>query len=113
MPLRPCLGRPGEPCGRLTDAPGSRCEACCSWVLQDKRTRRPRISVAEERRRATAVRMWRAKHGDVCPGWGRPEHGATDLTADHVVAVGAGGAEGGVLAVLCRSCNGTKADHIA
>jgi hypothetical protein len=108
MPKRPCLD-----CGRLSE--GTRCpdhqRAKDRVTLQSKRTRRPRISRAEEARRAAAVRAWRTRHGDVCPGWRCDPHPSSDLTADHVVAVGAGGSEQGELAVLCRACNGAKADH--
>ena len=106
MPLRPCLE-----CGTISGE--SRCEAHRRVVLQRKRTRRPRISAAEERRRARVVATWRAEHGDWCPGWHRDGHAATDLTADHVVGVGAGGSEGGELTCLCRSCNGAKQDSLA
>lgn len=110
MALRPCLD-----CGALSD--GARCpthrRAKDRATLQAKRTRRPRATAAEEARRAAVVQQWRALHGNVCPGWRRPAHPATDLTADHVVAVGAGGAESGALAVLCRACNGAKADRNA
>src|SRR5262249_48374627 len=109
MALRPCLD-----CGRLSQ--GTRCpdhrRARDRTTLQSKRTRRPRVSRAEEVRRAAVVQAWRAQHGDVCPGWRRSAHAATDLTADHVQAVGAGGAESGALAVLCRACNGAKADRV-
>jgi hypothetical protein len=106
MPKRPCLD-----CGALSDQ--ARCPAHRRVPLQRKRQRRPRISQVEERRRAAVVRAHRAEHGDWCPGWRREPHPAVDLTADHVVGVGAGGSEHGLLAVLCRSCNGAKADRIA
>jgi 5-methylcytosine-specific restriction protein A len=106
MPKRPCLD-----CGALSDQ--ARCPTHRRVPLQRKRQRRPRISQAEEARRAATVRTWRAQHGDVCPGWQRDSHPSSDLTADHTVAVGAGGAEDGPLSVLCRSCNGAKADRTA
>jgi 5-methylcytosine-specific restriction protein A len=109
MPLIPCLG-----CGRLIDKAASRrqgrhkrgwgrCEGCAAGSY---------ISTAETQRRAETVAAWRAVHGDRCPGWRRPPHAASDLTADHVDAVGAGGREDGPLSVLCRSCNGRKADRL-
>ena len=58
----------------------------------------------ERRRRAEAVSAWVAVNGWVCPGWERPEHASTDLTAAHSTAVAKGGA-GSALFVLCRSCN--------
>jgi 5-methylcytosine-specific restriction protein A len=64
----------------------------------------------ERKRRAAVVAAHRAEYGDWCPGWQRPAHPSTDLTADHLLAVAAGGDEGGSLAVLCRSCNGSKQD---
>lgn len=111
MPLRPCLGLPDQPpCPRLTT--NSRCPDHARTVearhTQAKRTRRPRASAAEDARRAQAIAQWRAQHGDVCPGWQRAPHAASDLTADHKVAVAAGGGEHGELTVLCRSCNGRK-----
>lgn len=119
MPRRPCLGLPGKPCGQLTDHPSSRCPGCRrtrdTHTLRAKRQRRPRISHAEEARRAATVTAWRAQHGSVCPGWQRPAHPVDErvnpLTADHEVAVGAGGTEDGPLTVLCRACNGAKADR--
>ena len=51
---------------------------------------------------------WVAEHGPLCPGWGRAAHWVTEqeLTVDHVVP-----RSREVLAVLCRSCNGRKADR--
>lgn len=54
------------------------------------------------------VTLWRQVNGDVCPGWRVPAHPSADLTADHVLPVGAGGPEEGPLVVLCRVCNGRK-----
>jgi 5-methylcytosine-specific restriction protein A len=50
--------------------------------------------------------------GYECPGYHRPAHPASDLTADHVVPLAAGGApfDWGNVAVLCRSCNATKGE---
>lgn len=62
----------------------------------------------ERRRRAAAVTEHRRRHGSWCPGWQRPAHAALDLTADHVVAVAAGGDPRGELIVRCRSCNSAK-----
>jgi 5-methylcytosine-specific restriction protein A len=105
MTTRPCLD-----CGRLTKL-GARCRDCKRVVGRDrdraKRARRPYVD-AERMRRAQVVEAWRAEHGDWCPGWQRPPHPATDLTADHVVAFAVVGHENSQLAVLCRSCNGAK-----
>lgn len=104
MPMRPCLD-----CGELCR--GTRClthqRAKDRVTLRAKRERRPRIA-SEDDRRAAAVAEHRRVHGDWCPGWQCEPHPSTDLTADHPVAVGAGGDEGQTLAVLCRSCNGAK-----
>ena len=62
----------------------------------------------ERRRRAAAVAAHRAAHGDWCPGYQRPGHPATDLTADDVVPVSATGRPSEQLEVLCRSCNSRK-----
>ena len=64
----------------------------------------------ERQRRAAVVKAWRAEHGDLCPGYRRPPHQASDLCADHILPVGMGGAEDGPLGVLCRSCNSSKRD---
>lgn len=96
MPLKVCLA-PG--CNALTPAP--RCPA---------HTRHNRSPV-EARRRAEVVAVWVASHGYVCPGWGRGPHPSDDLTADHITPVARGGREDGPLRVLCRSCNGRKADR--
>jgi 5-methylcytosine-specific restriction enzyme A len=105
MPVKPCLN-----CGRLST--GTRCPAHTRThqvqAQRAKRTRRP-YTYEEQRRRAKAVDDWVAVHGWLCPGWRRPAHKSRDLTADHVHAVAAGGAEDGHLQVLCRSCNGRKA----
>ncbi|MBA2560048.1 MAG: HNH endonuclease [Propionibacteriales bacterium] len=88
----------------------SRCPTCAARVESARPNRPTNVNLTwrERKRRALVVRMWRADHGDVCPGWQRPEHPATDLTADHAVAVGAGGEQSGYLQVLCRSCNSAK-----
>lgn len=115
MPTRPCLGSTLHPQGHtLTTRKGSRCESCANHVeaerTRGKRARRP-YTARERTRRAEAVAAHRAEHGDWCPGWQRPPHPSGDLTADHVVPVGAGGAEQGDLTVLCRSCNSRKKDQ--
>jgi len=69
-------------------------------------------TTAERRRRAAAVTTHRQAHGDWCPGWGRPGHQSTDLTADHITPVAAGGPPDGPLSVLCRSCNARKGSSI-
>ena len=59
----------------------------------------------ERRRRADAVAAHRARYGNVCPGFQRPPHRATDLTAQHADALVLGGAPDQPLTVLCRACN--------
>ncbi len=56
------------------------------------------------------LRAWRGQHGNWCPGYQRDAHPASDLTADHIVPLAAGGAPFDIAncAVLCRSCNSTK-----
>lgn len=107
MPVKPCLT-----CGRLST--GSRCPTHAGThqvhAQRAKRERRP-YTYTEQRRRAEAVQAHVATHGWWCPGWRRPAHESHDLTADHVIAVAAGGGEDGPLQVLCRSCNGRKADQ--
>lgn len=111
MPTRPCLGstlhRPGH---TLTDRAGSRCPACAAAV-EARRTPRPTSQTrtwAERQRRKAVVDAHRELRGNWCPGWQRPPHETTDLTADHIHAVGAGGEQAGPLRALCRSCNGSK-----
>ncbi|KAA9227045.1 hypothetical protein F6I42_03470 [Corynebacterium amycolatum] len=60
---------------------------------------------AEYNRRRRVVTEWRAKHGDLCPGYKRTPHPASDLTAEHVHAVAETGDGRGRLTVLCRACN--------
>lgn len=59
----------------------------------------------ERQRRATAVAQHRARYGNICPGFQRPPHPATDLTAQHTDALILGGSTEQPLTVLCRSCN--------
>jgi 5-methylcytosine-specific restriction protein A len=102
-----------RPCA-LCDAParGSLCRSCHRGG-KAAAGRRPGLSNdwGERQRRAAFVAEHRRTVGDICPGYGVPEHHATDLTADHVVPVAAGGSEDGPLAILCRSCNGRKSDR--
>lgn len=96
-------------CGAMQ--PGPRCRT--HQAAQDRYQRRTvptKIYVDRDRkRRKAAVDAHRARHGDWCPGFGRPAHAATDLTADHIVEMQEGGSPDGALGVLCRSCNSRKA----
>lgn len=110
--LRPCLGLPHHPCGKLSS--NSRC-ADCARIRERARPQRPtnltRTSGEQARRKAT-VDAWIATHGYVCPGFQREAHGVQHpniLTADHITAIATGGRAGGPLQVLCRVCNGRKA----
>lgn len=116
MPLRMCLGWQDQTCSARTTE--TRCPTHKALERRAKSARakpnserRPEYGAAERERRAAVVRAWRAEYGDWCPGYGVPAHESDDLTADHVVAVHAGGAEQGLLTVLCRSCNGRKKHH--
>ncbi len=113
MPLRICLGWHDETCRERT--PNPRCprhdamrKRASNARHRPHRERRPGYGAAERRRRADAVTQWRDEHGDMCPGYQRPPHPASDLTADHVISVASGGREDGPLVVLCRSCNSRK-----
>jgi 5-methylcytosine-specific restriction protein A len=126
MPMRPCLGWQDERCGKLGTTSrcsrheGMRKTASYAAAVQrgnnarsrPHRDRRPDYDSAERSRRAETVRVHREVAGDWCPGWNRPAHQATDLTAEHPVEVAAGGAEGQEHVVLCRSCNSSKGGRI-
>ena len=103
-PLKQCLD-----CGKLSRGP--RCpdhtRQRAARQTQAKREVRP-YTYAEKERRAASVRAHVAEFGWVCPGYGVPAHPSTDLTADHPVAVAAGGSEAQVHVVMCRSCNSRK-----
>lgn len=60
---------------------------------------------AEYNRRRKTVTQWRAAHGNICPGYKRPPHPATDLTAEHITPVADILDGNSALSVLCRSCN--------
>lgn len=66
------------------------------------------LTYAERARRRAAVDAHVAACGHVCPGWRRRPHPSTDLTADHITPLSAGGREDGPLRVLCRSCNSRR-----
>lgn len=96
---RPCWGVHCRPCHRVLNASqGRRTALSNNW--------------SERKRRRRCVEEHRKAYGDVCPGWGVPAHAASDLCADHVVPVAAGGDESGPLSVLCRRCNSAKRDRI-
>jgi 5-methylcytosine-specific restriction protein A len=96
-------------CGVVTSRAGSR---CTEHARQSNRSRHNALysTRAWQRLSARVLRAWRGEHGDLCPGYRRPAHGASDLTVDHIVPLAAGGAPFDVAntSVLCRSCNSTK-----
>lgn len=99
MPLRPCLGLPGQPCGRLTDRPGSRCPTCSSARERARGTRHQRgYDAAHETRRKAllaALRpgepcdrcdqpMWPSQALDAAHPHDRPLRTHPDSVADHL-----------------------------
>lgn len=104
MAKRPCID-----CGTLTTK--TRCPAHSAAVERNRKPRPTNLTrdSAERKRRADAVGAHRATYGNWCPGYEVEPHRSSDLTADHVISVSAGGDPNGPLQVLCRSCNGRKA----
>jgi hypothetical protein len=100
--LRPCLD-----CGTLSEA--SRCPGHATARQRAKDAQRPeRRSHAEQERKRALIAEHVTLYGWRCPGapdLDHPPHPSDDLTADHLVPVHQGGAEGGPLRVLCRSKN--------
>jgi 5-methylcytosine-specific restriction protein A len=97
--------------------PPRRCVHCRQLVAAGARcgctpNTRTGYTNGERVRRARTVADHREAYGDICPGWGIAMHEASDLTADHVRPIGAGGRQDGPLEVLCRSCNGRKAARL-
>jgi hypothetical protein len=96
--MRPCLQ-----CNRPTH--GTYCQA------HQPRTDSPSTATrtaSERKRRAQAVTEWVMRNGHICPGYNRPPHQSTDLTADHPIRVADGGDQAQPLAILCRTCNSSK-----
>jgi len=77
MALRPCLGLPGKPCGRLTQ--GSRCMECRSARERQRGTRHQRGYDNQHVR--TREALLPGAYGRPCPRCGKPMlHGqALDL----------------------------------
>lgn len=95
MPAGSCIDC-GQPCL-------PRYQRCPTHTALHRRQQAKARSREAARARAV-VAAWRAEHGNWCPGWQRPPHEATDLTAQHEAPfILTGG--GGPLTVLCRSCN--------
>lgn len=105
---RPCLD-----CQTLTRNP-SRCDSC--QIARDQTVNAERGSAtargygaAWQRIAKAVLARHRRLHGDMCPGWQRPAHPATDLTVDHWIPKAKGGTDDPEnLTVLCRSCNSAK-----
>ena len=82
---------------------------CPAHRIKKKDTRRKKsVSYAQRMYRKKAVDNHRAQYGNLCVGYRRQPHYATDLTADHIIATGIGGDEFGKLQIYCRSCNSSK-----
>jgi 5-methylcytosine-specific restriction protein A len=95
--------------------PPRRCRHCRQLVAAGVRcpcapSTRTGYDNAERRRRAQLVADHLEAYGPVCPGWRREMHEVdpSQLTADHVVPVAAGGDPRGTLQALCRSCNSSR-----
>lgn len=97
----PSCGRTAKPGSGLCTAHAAERDAKQWSATPTKRTRDWR----EYNRRRKAVADWRARHGNICPGYRRPPHPATDLTAEHINPVADNLDGQGKLSVLCRSCN--------
>jgi 5-methylcytosine-specific restriction protein A len=94
----------------------ARCARCeRRWRRrQSQRYHNPFYDTLAWRRLATgAVRAHVEEFGWVCPGYRRPPHESTDLTADHIrpLAVHGSALDPTNIQVLCRSCNGAKGAH--
>jgi 5-methylcytosine-specific restriction protein A len=96
-------------CGVVTSQRGSR---CTTHARQSNRSRHNALydTRAWQSLSVRVIARHRGQYGNWCPGYGRDPHPASNLTADHIVPLAAGGAplDIGNLAVLCRSCNSTK-----
>ena len=99
MPRVRCLEWPAAGCAGYC-YPGPRCPAC---TQRRKKVRNDDRPIAK-----AVVAAWVAKHGWVCPGWGRAPHPSRNLTADHVIPLARGGTNNGPRRVLCNPCNARK-----
>lgn len=102
-PKTPCVD-----CGAASA--GLRCMACYRRSRPAPVGRRADLDDWKARdARKRAVKAWRATQGDYCPGFEKPPHPASDLTADHPLEVVLGGdPRPGEYSILCRSCNARK-----
>jgi 5-methylcytosine-specific restriction protein A len=101
-------------CGAVTSRSGSRCTV---HARQSNRSRNNPFYQTRTWQRLSrrVIARHRGQYGNTCPGYGREAHPASDMTADHIVPLAAGGAPLDLanLAVLCRSCNSTKGAAVA
>lgn len=74
MPLRPCLGLPGQPCGKLTDRADSRCTTCASGWHQARDARRgsARQRGYDSAHDRTRARLLPHAYDKPCPRCGEP-----------------------------------------
>lgn len=100
----PCLvcGRPTGKQTRCPDHPAPR-------KTQVKANTTERGLGSAHKRKSKQVRAEHVRRfGWICPGYNRPPHYSTDLTADHVTPRAKGGTTESPYVVLCRSCNSSR-----
>jgi 5-methylcytosine-specific restriction protein A len=104
-PVRPCVDCGGP-------ARGTRCRPCFEKSKPPPQGRRRDLDDWKARAaRRAAVQAWRREVGDICPGFNRGRHYATDLTADHLLEVRLGGdPRPDEYGILCRGCNSVKSN---
>lgn len=91
------VGRPCLDCGAITHG-GPRCPTCTRTHRRSQGSATARgYNAAWARHAQQAITDYRARHGDICPGFRREPHAATDWACDHD------------LGPMCRSCNARKA----
>jgi 5-methylcytosine-specific restriction protein A len=101
MARRPCLT---PRCAGLAPPGQPRCTTCEQAHQRERNATRSHYHGDWAKLAREAVAAHRATHGDWCPGWRRPPHPATDLTADHIDprSLAAG------IRILCRGCNSRR-----
>lgn len=113
MALKRCL-QPG--CPTLT--PRTRCPTHERVQQRAKDAKRPQRRTHQAiTTNAQLVQAWVDEHGWWCPGLAdgpgaHANHPSTDLVADHVVPVAAGGAEDGAKRVICRPGNSARTANL-
>ena len=107
---RPCLGLPGQPCGRLTE--GSRCEPCRLATQRVRERGRDRPSAAARGYDAQYAKNRRVLLARDTRCWICGDDGAD--TADHVTPVSRGGTSAlDNLRPAHRSCNFARGNRPA